>query len=145
LFFATICDLVGHGQVVTIDDKKHDGRPEHPRITYVKGKAIDDEVAARVREIVGTPPNALVVLGSREPRGKVLKEFNQLSPLVPVGGYVVLEDTILNGHPVWPSFGPGPAEVVKNIVNTRGDFAPDPMMERYGVTFNPNGFLKRLS
>jgi len=55
-----------------------------------------------------------------------------------------MEETIVNGHPVWPSFGPGPAEAVKNVINTRGDFAPDPQLERGGLTFNPHGFLKRV-
>ena len=46
-----------------------------------------------------------------------VREFELYAPLVPVGSYVIVEDTIVNGHPVWPGFGPGPMEAVKRIVN----------------------------
>lgn len=142
-FLASICDLVGHGQVLSIGPRKSESRPEHPRITYLVANAVQDATAERVREIVGDAPHALVVLGSQGSKGRMMAEFNHYSPLVRVGSYVIMEDSIVNGHPVWPSFGPGPGEAVKTIINTRGDFASDPDMERYGLTFNPGGFLRR--
>ncbi len=142
-FLASICDLLDHGRVLSIDPKKA-SRPEHPRVTYLKANPVVDATAERVREILGEHPNAMVVLGSRGSRARMMAEFRQYSPLVPIGSYVVMEDTIVNGHPVWPSFGPGPGEAVKRIINTRGDFAPDPDLERYGLTFNPDGFLRRV-
>jgi cephalosporin hydroxylase len=63
---------------------------------------------------------------------------------VPVGSYVVVEETIVNGHPVWPGFGPGPFEAAKRILAVHGNFAADPKMEKFALTFNPGGFLKRL-
>ena len=71
--------------------------------------------------------------------------IRRYSDLVPVGGYVVVEDTILNGHPVWPNFGVGPAEAVKGIVERRENFAIDVEMNKYRLSFNPNGFLRRMS
>jgi cephalosporin hydroxylase len=56
----------------------------------------------------------------------------------------VITDTIVNGHPVWPAFGPGPAEAVKQALSIHGEFAPDPTMEKYSLTFNPGGFLHRV-
>jgi cephalosporin hydroxylase len=143
-FLASICDLVGHGQVLSIDEDTSDDRPTHPRITYLQGNSISETTLGKVRERVGDAPNALVVLGSRGARPRMIKEFRAYAPLVPVGSYVVMEETIVGGHPVWPSFGQGPAEAVSAILNTSDDFAPDPTMERYGLTFNPSGFLKRL-
>jgi cephalosporin hydroxylase/glycosyltransferase involved in cell wall biosynthesis len=143
-FLASICDLIGHGQVLSIDEERSDDRPAHPRIVYLQGNSISDTTVRKVLERVGEAPNALVVLGSCGSRPRMVKEFRAYAPLVPVGSYVVMEETIVGGHPVWPSFGPGPAEAVSLILNTRDDFAPDPAMERYGLTFNPNGFLKRL-
>ena len=66
------------------------------------------------------------------------------TPLVPPGSYVVMEETIVNGHPVWPSFGPGPFEAARHLLAGRDDFVPDPDLERSGLTFNPQGFLKRV-
>jgi cephalosporin hydroxylase len=143
-FLASMCDLVDHGQVLSIDGRDNDKRPQHPRITYLKANTVLDATARRVREIVGESPSGLVVLGSRGSRGRMMAEFNQYAPFVPLGSYVVMEETIVNGHPVWPSFGAGPGEAVKHIINMRDDFGPDPHLERWGLTFNPNGFLKRV-
>ncbi len=38
LFLASICDLVGHGQVVSVDEKVAPDRPEHPRAA-LRGRA----------------------------------------------------------------------------------------------------------
>jgi cephalosporin hydroxylase len=54
----------------------------------------------------------------------------------------VIEDTILNGHPVWTGFGPGPWEAAKRIVDG-GEFERDITVEPT-LTFNSGGFLKRL-
>ena len=70
-----------------------------------------------VAQIVGDQPKGLVVLGSRGPRQRVLAEFETYSQFVSVGSYVIVEDTIVGGHPVWPSFGAGPGEAAKQIIN----------------------------
>lgn len=145
LFLASICDLVGHGQVLSIATNDNDHRPEHPRITYLKGKTWGPEIEAAVEEVVGSEPNAFVILGTRGPARRMMQEFRSFSKFVPVGSYVVLEDTIVNGNPVWAGFGPGPAEAVKGIVESRGDWAADLNMDKYKLTFNPSGFIKRVS
>ena len=86
----------------------------------------------------------LVVLGSCTDRFKTDLEFKAYEPLVPVGSYVVVTDTVVNGHPVWTGFGPGPAEAVKQILTRHGDFVADTAMEKYSLTFNPNGYLRRV-
>lgn len=144
LYLASICELVGHGTVVSIDAKDAAGRPEHPRLRHVHGAAHDPATATQVREIVGDLPTALVILGSRGSRQRTVAEFELYAPLVPVGSYVVIEDTVVNGHPVWPGFGAGPMEAAKGIVNERAGFAADHSLEKYGLTFNPSGFLKRV-
>ena len=62
---------------------------------------------------------------------------------MPVGSYVVVEDTILEGNPVWPHFGPGPAAAVQQAVSD-GKFVPDHSFERFALGFNVGGFLKRV-
>jgi cephalosporin hydroxylase/glycosyltransferase involved in cell wall biosynthesis len=144
-FFADLLDLLGDGQVVSIDSRPEPELPEHPRITYLTGRAHDDAVVEQVRELVGPDPNAFVVLGTRGAQRRMHREFDVYAPFVPVGGYVVLEHTVLNGRPAEPTFGPGPFEALRRILNTRGDFMSDNTRERHGLTFNPGGFLKRVS
>jgi cephalosporin hydroxylase len=141
-FLATICDLVGHGRVVSIGDEDVPALAEHDRITYIRRSPLDEAAAEEVRALVGDQPNAAVILGAQN-RERLMRLRDRYAPLVPVGSYLVFEDTILNGHPVWAGFGPGPAEAARETVKV-GEFQPDPALERFGMTFNPGGFLKRV-
>jgi cephalosporin hydroxylase len=145
LFLASICELLGHGQVLGIDQGAvpADRLPAHPRIRYLAGNPSDPATVDAVRDAVGTPARGLVII-SLASRELVVAMFGSYAPLVPVGGYVVVEDTIYNGHPVWPGMGPGPAEGVRDILRSRDDFVADPAPDRYGVTFNRGGFLRRV-
>ena len=61
------------------------------------------------------------------------------------GSYLVVEDTNLNGHPVVPNFGPGPMEAVRDFLRERSDFKPDTEQEKFYLSFNPTGYLRRGS
>jgi cephalosporin hydroxylase len=145
-FLATICELLGHGKVVSVGKAPKDGeRPTHPRLVHIAGEPTSAEVAAEVHQLVGSPGNAMLVLGSRTDRRRTVLEFDTYADLVPTGSFVVVEDTMVNGNPVWPEFGPGPAEGVRAIMQTTdGHFVVEPAFERFGLTFNPAGFLKRV-
>jgi cephalosporin hydroxylase len=144
LFLASVCELLGHGRVLSIDASSDEERWDHPRISYLPADPGHPRTARAASELVGASANVLVILGSQGTRQQMLSEFRNYSPLVPIGSYVVIEDTILNGHPVWPTFGAGPAEAVVHITKGQSDFVPDPELERWGMTFNPRGFLKRV-
>ena len=141
-FLATICDLVDHGRVVSIDDYPVPKLVEHPRIEYIRRDPADAEAVAAVHEVVGEHPRALLILGAAKMH-ELMTLHEHYGSLVPVGSYVVLEDTIINGHPVWTGFGPGPWEAAKRIVDG-GEFERDATLERSSLTFNPGGFLKRV-
>ena len=141
-FLASICELIDSGRVLAIDDFALTEPPEHPRITALRGDPAADQTAAEARKIVGEPPQALVIIGGAG-APEVKAAFRNYAALVPVGSYVVVEDTILDGIPVWPGFGSGPMGVTNEIVE-EPEFARDPTLERYGLTFNAGGFLKRV-
>ena len=139
-FLASICELVDHGRVITVGEG--DALLDHPRVDHVAGPAHDEATAAQVRAIVGDG-RALVILGSLTDVGRTVAEFERYSPLVPTGSFVVVADTVVNGNPVWTGYGPGPAEAVKQILTRHGDFVADPSMEKYSLSFNPGGYLRR--
>jgi cephalosporin hydroxylase len=143
LFCASICELIGHGRVLSIGDDEVPTLAEHDRITYLRRDPNDHAAELEVRELLGDRPRALLILAAAG-RDRQLEVFERYAPLVPVGSYVVLEDTIVNGHPVWPGFGPGPSEAARELLRA-GEFEPDPELERYALTFNPGGFLRRVA
>ncbi|MEZ5117519.1 MAG: CmcI family methyltransferase [Candidatus Nanopelagicales bacterium] len=145
LWFADQLDLIGHGRVVTVDIDDLQGRPEHDRITYLLGSSTDPGIVDRVRELMPDDGgHVLVVLDSDHSRDHVLGELRVLSELVTTGSYVIVEDTDINGHPVLPKFGPGPMEAVDAFLAETDRFEPDESREKYYVTQNPRGYLRRV-
>ncbi|MQA73291.1 MAG: glycosyltransferase [Solirubrobacterales bacterium] len=140
LFLASICDLIDNGRVLSIDDYPLADPPDHPRIAYLRGDPAAERSAARASEIVGARARALVILGAAV-GPQMIAAFRNYAPLVPVGSYVVVEETIL--ATVWPGFGSTPAAAVQRIVD-EGDFARDLSLERFALSFNAGGFLRRI-
>jgi cephalosporin hydroxylase len=142
LYLASICDLLGHGEVVTVDIEAAE-RPPHERLTYLTGSSVVPEILEQVRELVGERETVLVILDSDHSRDHVLEELRRYAPFVSSGSYLVVEDTNVNGHPVDPSFGPGPMEAVDAFMAESGEFEIDGTREKFFLTFNPRGFLRK--
>jgi cephalosporin hydroxylase len=143
LFVASILDLVDHGHVVAVGADDTGERPEHARLTYVTGRADDAEVAAQVRSRAEAQGDAMVFLALGDSR-RVINAFEHYASLVPVGGYVVVENTVVNGRPAAAGFGAGPLEAVFRILAAHPDFVSDHGVERYTITFNRDGYLRRM-
>jgi cephalosporin hydroxylase len=143
LFLASICDLLGHGSIVSVDVRAKAGRPEHDRITYLTGSSTAPEIRRQVEELVGDRAPVLVILDSDHARDHVLEELRIYAPLVTPGSYVIVEDTNVNGHPVSPEFGPGPMEAVGEFLREAHEFSVDRSQEKFFLTFNPGGYLRR--
>jgi cephalosporin hydroxylase len=148
-FLSSMCELLGHGHVITIDLYPKPNRPQHERLTYLSGSSTDPqiirEVTRRIRDTHGESGSVLVILDSDHSREHVLDELRLYAPLVTPGSYVIVEDTQLNGHPVWPDFGPGPMEAVDLFLSESDDFVIDTSREKFYLTWNPRGYLKRVS
>lgn len=151
LYLACLCDLLGHGRVVTIDTDAalQPVRPTHPRIDYLVGSSTDPAIVARVKELTGAGTatirgKILVILDSAHDRDHVLAELHAYAPLVPPGSYIVVEDSNVNGHPTNPEHGPGPWEAVDAFLAETDAFASDRARERFLLTMNPRGYLRRV-
>jgi len=143
LYFATLLDHLGHGRVITVDIAAKPGLPEHPRIRYVAGSSVDPVVIAQVYEAVGSQ-RAMVVLDSDHRAGHVYAELVAYNRLVQTGDYLIVEDTNVNGHPSYAEFGPGPMEALDRFLSQSDGFMIDRRCERFLMTLNPRGYLKRI-
>ena len=145
LFMANMCDLVGKGKIITIDIKvKNDKRPKHDRITYLLGSSTSDEIVEKIKTMVKPDDKVMVVLDSRHHKYHVIEELKIYQQFIKVGDYMIVEDSFLNGHPVDPTFGPGPMEAIEEFLKEDKRFVSDRDMERHFLTFNPKGYLKRV-
>lgn len=144
LFFASMCELVGHGHVLSID-RRDLMQAKHPRLTQFIGRGTSDEMLARVREFVGEG-SCMVVLDSNHETSFVKRELVAYGPIVTVGQYLVVEDTYLSGRPLLKAkyMGNGPYEAVQWFLKRTDKFEPIPWEESVLVSSNPGGYLRKV-
>lgn len=141
LFFASLFDLVGSGKVITID--VNDTLVHHDRVTKIQGSSVAPETFEKAKGMAAGK-KVMVILDSDHERDHVLREMALYGELVTPGFYMVIEDSNINGHPVLPGWGAGPMEAIKKFLRTNSNFVIDKSREKFGVTFFPNGFLKKI-
>lgn len=144
-YLASLCDLLGRGRIVTIDIKQLSGLPRHPRIEYLLGSSASAAVTTQVRRRIAPDERVMVILDSDHRRDHVLAELEAYHALVSPGCYLIVEDTSVNGHPVWPDHGPGPMEAIEAFLPNHPEFRVDLGRERFLMTLNPSGFLLRTA
>jgi cephalosporin hydroxylase len=136
------------GRVITIDIEDLSGPARKSplwaeRIGHFIGSSTDPKIVAEIAQRV-RGKKVLVILDSNHEKAHVLAELRLYSPLVQVGGYLIVQDTVLHGHPLAKEFPEGPMEAVKEFLASTRDFEVDAKRERYIVTFHPQGYLKRV-
>jgi cephalosporin hydroxylase len=135
------------GRVISIDieDRMAEARKlpvVQRKVEYIVGSSTAPDVVAKVKARV-RGKKSLVILDSVHTKQHVLNELNAYWDIVPVGGYINVQDTNVNGNPVLPDWGPGPMEAVHEFVAKSGRFRIDTSQERLLLTLHPNGFLQR--
>jgi len=143
LYLASICDLLGTGRVITIDIEARPGRPQHPRVTYVTGSSVDAQVVGRIRGEIGAEESTMVVLDSDHSREHVLAELRAYAPLVGDGCYMIVEDTAA-AEVARPIPGSDPLGGVREFLAENPAFAADEDCEKFLMTWNPGGYLRRI-
>ena len=143
LFFADMCYLYGRGKVLSVDVNPPSPPPAHPLLTFLGGDSVDVETVRRVKAWADGR-TGFVVLDSAHEKAHVLAELDAYSQFVGVGDYLIVEDTNINGHPVRPELGPGPAEAVAEWLARTPEFVVDSQVEPY-ITFAPGGYLRRIA
>ncbi|HYE91266.1 MAG TPA: CmcI family methyltransferase, partial [Terriglobales bacterium] len=118
--------------------------PDNARIRYIEGSSTSPATVDQVRGIV-RGGRVLVIADSDHEKNHVLAEIRAYAPMVHVGGYFIVEDSlndVMGYHPV-PNEGPKAA--AHAFLAECDDFVPDRRWgERYLMTLNPDGFLLRV-
>lgn len=149
LFFASICELLGEGKVITCDIQAkvdHDLINQYhwaDRIEFIPGSSTNQLVVAQIKEKCEGKRN-IVILDSYHSFDHVREEMKLYYPLVSVGSYLIVEDTHVSGHPVPWEHGKGPYEACENFLSKHFNWKAEYWTEKYIMTFNPNGYLKRI-
>ena len=98
-----------------------------------------------IKAAIKPTDTVMVVLDSDHSKAHVLEELRLYSPLVTKNSYLAVEDSNQNGHPVSPFSGPGPMEAIQEFLGTTRSFVIDRSREKFYLSFNPSGYLKKVA
>jgi cephalosporin hydroxylase len=117
-----------------------------PDIQFLKSRSTVPAVAEYIAKLKSELPGKIfAILDSDHSMDHVLAEMKLLRPLLSAGDYLIVEDSMLNGHPNLPGWGPGPYEAIEAYEREfPNDYTHDVAREnKFGFTYAPNGFLIR--
>ena len=157
VFYASMIELLQQGGIVLgidieIRTNNRIAIENHPcfkRIIMLEGSSVDEKVIHQVKHIARDKKRVLVVLDSNHTHDHVLQELYYYSPLVTLGSYLVVFDTIIEDLPdeLFPDrpWGKGnnPKTAVWEFLKTNDRFEIDREIEnKLLITVAPDGYLK---
>lgn len=141
---------------VDIDIRSHnraaiEAHPMSNRITMIEGSSIDIEIVNLVKAAAGDAQTVLVCLDSNHTHDHVLAELYHYAPMVSVGSYCIVFDTVVENLPTetFPDrpWGPSnsPMTAVETYMSGTTDFWVDEDMDaKLQISAAPRGYLKRV-
>lgn len=163
------CDAVSNGTTLDpksskrrvlgldIDIRAHnreaiEAHPMAHKINMIQGSSIEPQVISEVHKRAQGYERILVCLDSNHTHEHVLAELEAYAPLVTVGSYCCVFDTVVEDLPkeMFPDrpWGPGdnPKTAVWEYLKTHPEFEIDKSIQnKLLITVAPDGYLKRVA
>ncbi len=143
LFFAGLFDLMGHGEILTIDiERMHE--LVHPRIEFLVGSSVAETTMRRVRSRTAAVSGpVMVILDSDHSEAHVFKEMDLYGPVVTPGSFLLVQDGV-SDLPGGGGDRPGPLPAIKRFLASNPQFEVDhERCDRFLITHHPLGWLRR--
>lgn len=141
---ADIQNRFGHGRVIGIDiDHQYldEKAKADSRITFITGDAVSS--FEQVKNLIRQDDRILIIEDSSHTYENTLNVLRKYWPLVNVGSYFIVEDSICY-HGIEEGPNPGPYEAIQAFLEENNNFIPERSREGFVITWNPNGYLKRI-
>lgn len=142
---------------IDIDIREHNrlAIEQHPMshlIQMIQGSSIEPEIVQEVQKVAKDYQQILVCLDSNHTHDHVIAELQAYAPLVSLGSYCVVFDTIIEDLPAtmfpdrpW-SIGNNPKTAVKEYLTSHPEFEIDEdIQNKLLISVAPNGYLKRVA
>ena len=144
---------------IDIDIRAHNREAveSHPifqrgHITMLEGSSIDADMVAKVHKFAAPYKRIMVLLDSNHTHYHVFSELTAYAPLVSVGSYCVVFDTVIenmaaDAYPDRPwGKGNNPMTAAGAYLASHPEYMHDEMMDsKLLISVAPKGFLKRIA
>lgn len=152
------CGEIEKGEVlgIDIDIRAHnkeaiEAHPMSKKITMLEGSSIDEAMIAKVHEFAKRGKKIMVILDSNHTHEHVLAELRAYAPLVSIGSYCCVFDTVIEDMPEgsfpdrpWDK-GNNPKTAVWEYLKESDNFVIDKDIEnKLLITVASDGYLKRV-
>ncbi len=164
IYYASLLELVAQcggpaGAYVLgidIDIREHnraaiESHPMSKRIRMLQGSSIDPDMVAQVRNLAAQQKRVMVLLDSNHTHDHVLQELRAYAPLVSLGSYCVVFDTVVEDMPddAFPDrpWGKGnnPKTAVWQYLKENADFEVDSQVDnKLLISVAPQGYLRKV-
>ena len=141
LFMAHVLDALGEGRIYTVDINPYPGLPEHERIVYYNGDSVGGQMVEKVHRVT-EGKRTMLILDSDHSYEHVSRELEAYHDIVSPGCYLVVEDS--NIGQIREDLMPGPLQAIERFVAGTDEFVIDREREKFLITFNPSGYLRRV-
>ncbi len=141
---------------IDIDIRSHnrgaiEAHPMASRIQMIQGSSIAPEIIEQVKQVAKEYQRIIVCLDSNHTHNHVLAELEAYAPIVSVGSYCVVFDTIIEDMPAdmfpdrpWGK-GNNPKTAVWEYLKSHPEFEIDKTIQhKLLITVTPDGYLKRV-
>lgn len=143
LFFMDILNLINpQGVIISID--KNRVKLGQRNIINIHGRSQSPVVIDKVKKLCGGK-KCMVIHDGNHLKNAVLEDLRNYGKFVGLGGYMIVEDTLIDIFPgLTNKYGAGPLVAVKKFLTENDEFEIDISCHRFLYTLAPFGFLKRV-
>lgn len=149
LFLAQMLELLGSGEVLSIDISHDLFMANHPRIRKITADCSDVAVVEQARDLA-KGKRVMVIHDGDHTAEAVERDLKLYAPLVTPGMYLIIEDGVVDlldsRHSKMGRAYPngGPLKAARSFLNEmETQFELDMRRERFILTTNPKGYLRR--
>lgn len=141
---------------IDIDIRSHNktainAHPMRSRINMIEGSSIAQDVVSQVHQYTLGKRNIMVILDSNHTHDHVLEELKIYAPMVSIGSYCIVMDTIIENLPdelssdrPWGK-GNNPKTAVEEYLKLNNEFSHDfEIMDKLLITASYGGYIKRV-
>lgn len=141
-------DILKKGKVISIDINQTNNKAKHEKLIKIESNSTDKSTENLISEHIKENNKVLIIHDGSHKKEDIKKDFENYSKYVSVGSYFIIEDGVMDVFN-WKDHRTSGHDcglvAATELIKQYGDlnWEIDKSREKYIITNNPNGFLRR--